>query len=94
MPPDEGFGPYHKDRGEEVAEVLHEGREQPTIEGPKARTLDLPSQHDDLPKVDGVDPDGSWRLKARPLTGGLDAKPGGWRGKGRVPIGGRFCGGI
>ena len=25
-----------------------EGREQPTIEGPKARTLDLPSQHDDL----------------------------------------------
>ena len=48
MPPDEGFGPYHKDRGEKVAEVPHEGREQPTIEGPKTRTLDLPSRHDDL----------------------------------------------
>ncbi len=45
---DEGFGPYHKDSGEEVADVPHEGREQPTIEGPKERTLDLPSQHDDL----------------------------------------------
>ena len=47
MPPDEGFGPCHKDRGEEVAEVPHEGREQPTIEGPKARALDLSAQRDD-----------------------------------------------
>jgi hypothetical protein len=28
--------------------VPDEGREQPTIEGPKTRTLDFPSQHDAL----------------------------------------------
>jgi hypothetical protein len=48
VPPDEGFGPYDQDRREEATKSPGEGREQPSIEGPKARTLDLPAQHDDL----------------------------------------------
>jgi len=48
VPPDKGFGPYYKDRCEEVTESPDEGCEQPSVEGPKARTLGLPTQHNDL----------------------------------------------
>ena len=48
MPPDDGFGSDDEDGGEKVAEAPREGREHPSVEGPKARTLDLPAQDDDL----------------------------------------------
>jgi hypothetical protein len=48
VPPDEGFGPNDQYRREEATKSPGDRREQPLIEGPKARTLDLPAQHDDL----------------------------------------------
>lgn len=62
MPPDDGFGPHDEDGREEVAEPPGESREEPSVEGAQARSLDLPAQYDDLLAQEEVfrDEHGAW----------------------------------
>jgi hypothetical protein len=62
VPPDDGLGPNDEDGGEKVAEPPGQGREQPSVEGAQARSLDLPAQDDDLLAQEQVlgDERGAW----------------------------------